>query len=161
MINSKILEKINYPSRKIIRKYLPEKSILTKESEIPNLTVITQISQKIISKKDFDDYKEKITDRLKYLAENLDEEQDEEIFNLSRATADKFLNYIGHTDLPLISVDNSGNIIFEWRHYNNYDIVMLLFKTNETIALTGIKEKECLRKDIGIVKEIADIFLQL
>ncbi len=131
------------------------------ESEIPELTIIKYESQKIIKKSTAKEYKKAISERLKYLSENLDEDQDLEIFNLSRNTVENFISYIKTTELPLISIDNSGNIIFEWREYNQYEIIMMLFKSDGNISLTGVKEKKCLIKASGIISEVSNVFLQL
>ena len=38
---------------------------------------------------------------------------------------------------------------------------MLLFKTNDTISLTGIKQDKCVIKVSGIISEVSDAFLRL
>lgn len=133
----------------------------TKYGELPELTVLYTEYQKYISKELADTYVKKITERLDYLKDNLDEDQDFEIFNLSKNTVNSFIEYVKNTDLPLMSVDNAGNIIFEWRNYNLYDIVMILFNTNGTMSLTRIKENKSLLQASGELSEISNIFLQL
>ena len=140
------------------QKYFSNK---TNISELTELTVIYTESQKYISKENSDSYKKTINARLKYLNDNLDEEQDYEIFALSERTVKSFVEYVKTTELPLISVDNVGNVIFEWRNYNLYDIVIMLFNTNGTLSLTGIKENKCLLQASGELSEISNIFLQL
>ena len=138
----------------------PETFIIN-ESEIPELTIVKYEFKKVINKSVAREYKKIILERLNYLYENLDEDQNVEIFDLSRKTVNKFIEYIKTTEKPLISVDDLGNIIFEWRKYNQYDIIMMLFKSNNIISLTGIKEEKCLIKVSGIVSEVSNIFLQL
>lgn len=118
-------------------------------------------TQKTIRKGSYITYRKLISERLKYLFDNLDEDQDKEIFNLSKNTVNHFIKYIKTTKTPLVSVDNVGNILFEWRDYNNYNIIMLLFKTNDTISLTGIKQDKCVIKVSGIISEVSDAFLRL
>jgi|GEM_PF-3814877 len=118
-------------------------------------------TQKTIRKGSYITYRKLISERLKYLFENLDEDQDKEIFNLSKNTVNHFIEYIKTTKTPLVSVDNVGNILFEWRAYHNYNIIMLLFKTNDTISLTGIKQDKCVIKVSGIISEVSDAFLRL
>lgn len=158
---SNVLEKNYYDSPKYEYYSIKPQEFFTKESELPELTIIKIESQKIIKKDRFKTYKKIISERLDYLFANLDEDQDTEIFNLSKKAVYQFIDYVKTTKTPLISVDNVGNILFEWRDYNNYNIVMLLFKTNDTISLTGIKQNKCLIKVAGIISEVSDIFLQL
>ena len=102
-----------------------------------------------------------ISERLKYLFDNLDEDQDKEIFNLSKNTVNHFVGYVKIRKTPLVSVDNVGNIVFECRDYHNYNIIMLLFKINDTISLAGIKQNKCVIKVSGIISEVYDAFLRL
>ncbi len=164
MTNSNVLKNFDYDShksRELI--FLSQKPVefFRSESDVPVLTITKFDSQKIIKKEFADSYRKNIQNRMKYLVENLDEDQDAEIFSLSKSTVKKFLEYVKQTEPPLISVDNSGYIVFEWRQYHQYDIVMLLFMTNNRISLTGIKEEKCLLKATGVVQEISNIFLQL
>ena len=118
-------------------------------------------TQKKIGQDSYIPYRKLISERLKYLFDNLDEDQDKEIFNLSKNTVNHFIEYIKTTKTPLVSVDNVGNILFEWRDYHNYNIIMLLFKTNDTVSLTGIKQNKCVIKVSGIISEVSDAFLRL
>lgn len=118
-------------------------------------------TQKKIGQDSYIPYRKLISERLKYLSDNLDEDQNKEIFNLSKNTVNHFIEYIKTTKTPLVSVDNVGNILFEWRDYHNYNIIMLLFKTNDTVSLTGIKQNKCVIKVSGIISEVSDAFLRL
>ena len=154
--------KTNYYAPQKYKSYFnkPEE-IFTRESELLEFTIVKRETQKTIRKGSYITYRKLISERLKYLFDNLDEDQDKEIFNLSKNTVNHFIKYIKTTKTPLVSVDNVGNILFEWRDYNNYNIIMLLFKTNDTISLTGIKQDKCVIKVSGIISEVSDAFLRL
>jgi hypothetical protein len=152
-----------YKSHSPTYKYYSEKpeTVFTKPSDTPELTILKFESQTFITPDRYNSYKKGIGERIKYLIENLDEDQDQKIFELSKKTMEKFIEYVKTTEVPLISVDNVGNIIFEWRNYNSYDILIMLFRTDEKLSLTGIKKNKCLLKISGIIEEVSDIFLQL
>lgn len=114
------------------------------------------------TKKDYlQKYRKSVSERLKYLSDNLDDDQDREIFERSKKVVDKFISYAKTIDNPLISVDNTGYIVFEWRNYHQYDVVMILFKTTENISFVGIKPKEIILKASGIISKITKLFQKI
>lgn len=110
------------------------------------------------TKKDnLQEYKKSVSERLNYLSENLDDDQDREIFENSKKIVNKFIDCAKTASIPLISVDDTGYIVFEWRNYNQYDVIMILFKTTENISYVAVKQKKIVLKGSGLVSEVANI----
>ena len=143
--------------------YIGKPAMVVQDSsmEISELEITRFETQKIITKSGYSNYKKVLNTRLDYLFEVLDEEQDKEIFGLSRKSFDLFIKFIKKTEIPLISVDNVGNIIFEWHNYKSFDFIIMLFRTDSKISLTGIKEKKCIIKIQGEIEEVGKNFLKI
>jgi hypothetical protein len=144
----------------------PEKSseILTQEEVRLNvsLPVKNRSVERNVKRENLQEYRKSVSERLMYLSDNLDDDQDREIFERSKKVVDKFIGCVKIIDHPLISVDNTGYIVFEWRNYNQYDVVMVLFKTNENVSLVGLKQKKkTILKVSGLISEIAKFFQKM
>lgn len=147
-----------------IMKTLSTMSVLNKKLK-PSKTLYDAVYiNKIISedydKKKIAECKAKTDSRLKYLESVLDEEQDYVIFKYSKKTALKFAKEAKLSDYPMIGVDNTGYIGFEWRNFKNYKTVMILFNTDETASLTGIKLNSKNKADVIEVSGSLDFAVQ-
>jgi hypothetical protein len=128
---------------------------------LPIRTIYKYISKDVITSKKCINYRKTVEKRLDFLEENLDEEQDIDIFTKSKQAVLEFINRIKFSEQPLIGVDNTGYIVFEWHQYNMFDLVMMLFKADSNISLTAIKEKKIVKKATGIISEIVNEFYLL
>lgn len=151
----------DYPH--IYQFYIGKPAVVIQDSnmEMSELEITRFETQKIISKSGYSDYKKEINKRLDYLADVLDEDQDKQIFDLSRKSVDSFIKIIKKTELPLISVDNVGDIVFEWHNYKNFDFILMLFRTDSKISMTGIKDSRCVIKLQGDIDEVVKNFLKI
>ena len=143
--------------------YIGKPAMIIQDSnvEMSELEITRFETQKIISKSGYSNYKKILNTRLDYLEEILDEDQDKEIFVLSRKCVDSFVKFIKKTEIPLISVDNVGNIIFEWHNYKSFDFIIMLFRTDSKISYTAIKENKCVIKIQGEIEEVGKNFLKI
>lgn len=110
-----------------------------------------------VKKNNFQECKTSVDERLIFLSDNLDDDQDPEIFEKSKGIVNKFISCAKLTSIPLISVDDAGYIVFEWRNYNHYDVFVILFKTTDSISYVAVKQKKIVLKGSGLVSEVAKI----
>ena len=139
-------------------KYHSDQTLLWDNPEAVSKTFLSfVVGRSTVENEKKNEYKKNVSERLKYLSENLDDDQDEDIFKKSKKIVDKFIGCVKTTDVPLISVDDTGYIVLEWRDYNHYDVVAILFKTTENISYVAVKQKKIVLKGSGLVSEVANL----
>jgi len=106
-------------------------------------------------------FDQQIDKQLAYLRENLDEDQDKEIFKGSVDCFKRANLSMIYEKPPVLSVDNSGYLIAEWRGYQSYDILLMMFSPNDRISLTAIKGKILVKKISGTMIEVTREFGRL
>lgn len=102
----------------------------------------------------------KMTERIKYLSENLDEDQDRDLFDESLKIFKKVIPNLVFDSPPFLSVDDSGNLIAEWRECFSHTLIALLFSPSQ-ISMTAFKEKKIVKKMTGVADEIIKEFSKL
>ncbi len=126
-----------------------------------SLRIITYNSEEFLPASSIKEFNKYISERMKYLSENMDDDQDKEIYEFSKKTMMNFINEIKSISFPRISLDNTGNVVFEWQQFNDYSMVIILFDADNRIAITGIKKNKAILRFNGILEEGIKFFLNL
>lgn len=126
-----------------------------------SLRIIKYSTEEFITSFEVKRFSRFIEERVLYLKENIDEDQDLEVFEMSKETMWNFVKQIKSATFPMISLDNVGNVVFEWRKFNDYDMLLILFDSDDKMSITGIKENRAILRFSGILDEGIRQFLNL
>jgi hypothetical protein len=84
-------------------------------------------------------FQKEIHKRFKFLDGSLEDEQDEEIYKLTKTVALEVLRYLSFEASPLIGIDNSGQVIVEWHDYRECRIIRIIPAIQNKVIFQGIK----------------------
>ncbi|WP_010262765.1 hypothetical protein [Treponema primitia] len=84
-------------------------------------------------------FQKEIHKRFKFLDRSLEDDQDEEIYKLTKTITLEVLQYLSFDIPPFIGIDNSGQVIVEWHNYKECRIVRIIPVIQEKIIFQGIK----------------------
>lgn len=99
---------------------------------------------KTIDEFKYDLSKQVIRRKLNELEQEIDEDTDKRIFTRSCKNANKFISMCDFSkitifdDLPFVTFDSIGQIVFDWKRKYNYKIIMIHFKNNDKISISSI-----------------------
>jgi hypothetical protein len=126
-----------------------------------NKAPIKFFESRIKKKRELVNFSKQIGAQLGYLKENLDDDQDLEIFTNSVECFKQANLEMVYEEAPVLSVDNAGCLIAEWRKYKSYDVVLMMFRYQNTISMTAIRDARLVKKISGIVSDVIDEFNRL
>lgn len=102
-----------------------------------------------------------IEKRINYLSENLDEDQDSKLFNLSVNLFRKIIVQLNYSKLPRLGVDDSGILVAQWDNYEDFEIITIRFIGETQVSLTALKKDKIVINSIGVPSEIISTFNRL
>ena len=105
--------------------------------------------------------KSSIENRIAVLSENLDEDQDSELFSLSVSLFRSVFPKLITEEPPRLGLDDSGVLVAEWDNYGDYTMVTIRFGDEKQISLVAVKDGRLVNKCVGITDEIISVFNRL
>jgi hypothetical protein len=86
------------------------------------------------------DHTREIARRFDFLDKSLEEDQDREIYKLTKKLLLMLFKYITFDICPYIGVTDSGQVIAEWHKINSFKIARLIPLSQKEVVFQGIKD---------------------
>jgi hypothetical protein len=112
------------------------KIFLSNEMFINNGDSIISLEKNSVQRTDI---QSEINQRLKYLDDIFDEEENMERYRHTKVLLEQFFNSVLLKEPPLIGIDNNGKIMAEWHDINDCKIISIKPETEKRITVFCLK----------------------